>query len=303
MEQPQSNDDDRISGRCSDTACSRSLKGIEDRVWVCVEGCDRVYAIADEDIERETAEKTASVHFLRFELDAAMIADAGRSRSRWASIIRIPRHPGSRARNVAVPAKRPRRDASHRSLLLAMISGCGADGSKPHVVLQRRPGRPSSEKALVLPPYPQEKNLLEFAVGPTGSRRYFIDRQSLSVGADGIVRYTVIVRAAGGAVNATYEGIRCIPAQSGSMPSAAEENGSTAKTDGPVARDPPACCERISGNALRDYFCPEPADRPQPGTGGAQHLAAVGLARSGVCRMTCQSRTRLSRWISSGSST
>ena len=50
------------------------LIGIEDRVWICVEGCNRVYAIADEDLERETAEKTASVHFLRFELDAAMKA-------------------------------------------------------------------------------------------------------------------------------------------------------------------------------------------------------------------------------------
>ena len=48
------------------------LIGIEDRVWVQVDGCNRVYAIADEDLDRETAEKTASVHFLRFELDAAM---------------------------------------------------------------------------------------------------------------------------------------------------------------------------------------------------------------------------------------
>ena len=48
------------------------LIGIEDRVWVQVEGCPKVYAVADEDIERETAEKTSSVHFLRFELDAAM---------------------------------------------------------------------------------------------------------------------------------------------------------------------------------------------------------------------------------------
>jgi len=48
------------------------LIGIEDRVWVQVEGCPRVYAIADEDLERETEEKTSSVHFLRFELDTAM---------------------------------------------------------------------------------------------------------------------------------------------------------------------------------------------------------------------------------------
>lgn len=50
------------------------LIGIEDRVWVQVEGCRRVYAIADEDLERETEEKTAAVHFLRFELEPAMIA-------------------------------------------------------------------------------------------------------------------------------------------------------------------------------------------------------------------------------------
>ena len=48
------------------------LIGVEDRVWIRVEGCTPVYAIADEDLERETAEKTASVHFLRFELSADM---------------------------------------------------------------------------------------------------------------------------------------------------------------------------------------------------------------------------------------
>jgi hypothetical protein len=50
------------------------LKGIEDRVWVQVEGCAKVHAIADEDLERETEEKTSSVHFLRFELTDEMAA-------------------------------------------------------------------------------------------------------------------------------------------------------------------------------------------------------------------------------------
>jgi hypothetical protein len=48
------------------------LRGIEDRVWVQVQGFARVYAIADEDLDRETDEKTSAVHFLRFELDKAM---------------------------------------------------------------------------------------------------------------------------------------------------------------------------------------------------------------------------------------
>ena len=50
------------------------LRGIEDRCWVQVAGQERVFAIADEDLERENEEKTSAVHFLRFELTPAMIA-------------------------------------------------------------------------------------------------------------------------------------------------------------------------------------------------------------------------------------
>lgn len=50
------------------------LKGIEDRCYVQVADFSRVYAIADEDLERENEEKTSSVHFLRFELTDAMVA-------------------------------------------------------------------------------------------------------------------------------------------------------------------------------------------------------------------------------------
>lgn len=47
------------------------LKGIEDRVYVVAGDAERVYAIADEDLERENETKTSAVHFTRFELDAA----------------------------------------------------------------------------------------------------------------------------------------------------------------------------------------------------------------------------------------
>jgi len=50
------------------------LKGIEDKVYVQVDGHAKAYAIADEDLERENEEKTSSVHFLRFELTPSMIA-------------------------------------------------------------------------------------------------------------------------------------------------------------------------------------------------------------------------------------
>jgi hypothetical protein len=53
-------------------AALAKLIGIEDRLFVQVEGQSRVYAIADEDLERETAEKTSAVHFVRFELTPEM---------------------------------------------------------------------------------------------------------------------------------------------------------------------------------------------------------------------------------------
>jgi hypothetical protein len=49
------------------------LRGIEDRCWVQVAGCERLYAIADEDLERENDTKTSAVHFLRFELSGVMV--------------------------------------------------------------------------------------------------------------------------------------------------------------------------------------------------------------------------------------
>lgn len=52
------------------------LIGVEDKVWVQVAGFDKVWAIADEDLERTAADKTSSVHFLRFELPPAAIAAA-----------------------------------------------------------------------------------------------------------------------------------------------------------------------------------------------------------------------------------
>jgi hypothetical protein len=53
-------------------AALAKLRGIEDRVWVQVEGSPKAYAIADEDMERENEEKTSAVHFLRFELTREM---------------------------------------------------------------------------------------------------------------------------------------------------------------------------------------------------------------------------------------
>jgi hypothetical protein len=56
-------------------ALARML-GIEKAVWVQVGELERVHPIANEDLERETEDKTSSVHFLRFELSPAMVSQA-----------------------------------------------------------------------------------------------------------------------------------------------------------------------------------------------------------------------------------
>ncbi|MBI5108383.1 MAG: DUF3501 family protein [Rhodocyclales bacterium] len=75
------------------------LKGVEDRVWVRIAGFDPVFAIADEDLERENEQKTSAVHFLRFELSAHMIA-AARS---GAAISAGVDHPACTANTGALP--------------------------------------------------------------------------------------------------------------------------------------------------------------------------------------------------------
>ena len=76
------------------------LRGIEDRVWVRVQGCEPVFAIADEDLDRENEQKTSSVHFLRFELAPDMIAALKRG---GALAIGVD-HPAYRQQIEAVPA-------------------------------------------------------------------------------------------------------------------------------------------------------------------------------------------------------
>lgn len=67
---------------------------------------------------------------------------------------------------------------------------------------------PWKELQAQIPAYPKSENLLEFDVGGS-AHRYYIDAPSISVGEDGVVRYTIVIRTAGGANNTSFEGIRC----------------------------------------------------------------------------------------------
>jgi len=69
--------------------------------------------------------------------------------------------------------------------------------------------RPWEEQKAVLPPYPKSENLIKVYVSAATSFEFFVDAAAVSVGQDGVVRYTLIARSPSGAMNVSYEGIRC----------------------------------------------------------------------------------------------
>ena len=65
------------------------------------------------------------------------------------------------------------------------------------------------ELQMQIPAYPKPENLLKFYAGAATPHSYFVDTASLSVGDDGVVRYTLLIKTSGGATNVSFEGIRC----------------------------------------------------------------------------------------------
>ena len=69
--------------------------------------------------------------------------------------------------------------------------------------------KPWAEIEAQLPAYPKEENLLPLFVSAATDNKFFVDAASISTGEDGVVRYTMIVKSSVGAVNVSFEGIRC----------------------------------------------------------------------------------------------
>jgi hypothetical protein len=69
--------------------------------------------------------------------------------------------------------------------------------------------KPWVEQSAQLPPSPRAENLIEFNVSSATRHRHSVDTASISVGEDKVVRYTVVIEAAGGARNVSFEGMRC----------------------------------------------------------------------------------------------
>lgn len=70
-----------------------------------------------------------------------------------------------------------------------------------------------AENEVQLPAFPVEENLIPFTVGALSDTRFYIDGNSISVGTDDVIRYTVVVISPSGARNISYEGMRCTTAE------------------------------------------------------------------------------------------
>ena len=70
-------------------------------------------------------------------------------------------------------------------------------------------GKSWEDRKALLPPYPKEAGLMPIYVSPAIPFAFFVDRASVSLGQDGVVRYTLVARSSSAATNISYEGVRC----------------------------------------------------------------------------------------------
>lgn len=108
------------------------------------------------------------------------------------------------------------RSASILGLCLLLLSAPLASRDRPFLDeesyenKQVEEGAPWQEQRQGLPPYPREEDLVEFDVDRPGTPfTYLLDARNLSVGEDGVVRYTLVIRARSGSWNVSHEGMRC----------------------------------------------------------------------------------------------
>lgn len=115
------------------------------------------------------------------------------------------------------------------------------------------------ESEVVMPPAVEEARLRAFDVGTSSPNHSFVDEGSVSVGDDGVVRYALVVRTAGGAENVTFEGIRCATGE--------RRIYASGRPDGSWVAIKKSEWQAIGGNAYNrpraalawDYLCDGPA--------------------------------------------
>ncbi len=116
--------------------------------------------------------------------------------------------------------------------------------------------RPWQEVAVQFPAAPLQENLLPFYVGEATNNEFYVDGASLSVGTDGVVRYVLVVQAAGGARNVTYEGLRCETRERRVYASGRPDGTWVKSRNDEWRRIQNLAANRHHAALVFDYFCP-----------------------------------------------
>src|ERR1700687_1379635 len=133
-----------------------------------------------------------------------------------------------------------------------------------------------------IPPYPKPENLVRIQTGAATPHQFLIDANSVSLGEDGVMRYTVVVKTAGGATNVTFEGMRCETRQQ-KLYAVGHSDNTWVR-----ARDPK--WQRVVLRDLTphhhtlyyDYFCPERTHATPPKQAIEALKRGTGFAQSRI---------------------
>jgi len=140
-------------------------------------------------------------------------------------------------------------------VLTASLAGCG---QSPRSDWERQQeGKLPVEETAPLPPYPRGADLVEFYVAATSEFRFFVDAASLSIGADGVVRYVLVARSGAGAENVSFEGMRCNTGEVRVY--AVGQQGRWGGKPGDWRAIQPRSVQRWHNALYREYFCPQKA--------------------------------------------
>ncbi len=93
------------------------------------------------------------------------------------------------------------------------LAACGSPPREESEWEKRKLQGPPAEEEVAPPAYPQPANLIAFRLPDPEGFRFFIDRTTLSVQKEGVVRYVFVARSSEGAQNVTYEALRCESAE------------------------------------------------------------------------------------------
>jgi hypothetical protein len=116
-----------------------------------------------------------------------------------------------------------------------------------------------SEGEVSMPAAPREATLRVIDIGTPSPNTFLVDEGSVGVGADGVVRYTLVVRTPGGAENVTFEGIRCATGERRLYASARKDGGWTALKSSVWTPIVDNGYNRPRAALARDHFCDGPA--------------------------------------------